>query len=89
MSRGTLTSMREVKHRRRGTTRVSAKNQITIPVEALQAAGVEAGTRLVAHAEGPGRIVFEREEDVLAELAGSLTGAYRPGELSALRAEWG
>jgi hypothetical protein len=42
----------------------------------------------VAHADGPGRVVFERETDVLAELAGSLTGVYEPDELSGLRDEW-
>ncbi|HET9609061.1 MAG TPA: hypothetical protein VFP06_05600 [Acidimicrobiales bacterium] len=46
------------------------------------------GERLVAHAEGPGRIVFEREEDVLAEYAGALTGAFEPDELARLRDEW-
>lgn len=67
---------------------MSSKHQVTIPVEALRAAGVRAGERLVATADGPGRIVFEREVDVLAELAGSLTGVYQPDELAALRDEW-
>lgn len=80
--------MAEVKTRRRGTSRVSSKHQVTIPVEALRDAGVGAGDRLVAHADGPGRIVFVREHDVLAELAGALTDVYRPGELAELRDEW-
>jgi bifunctional DNA-binding transcriptional regulator/antitoxin component of YhaV-PrlF toxin-antitoxin module len=80
--------MREVKDRRRGTSRISSKHQVTIPVDALRAAGLEAGERLVAHAEGPGRVVFEREGDVLAEFAGALTGVYAEGELAALRDEW-
>jgi bifunctional DNA-binding transcriptional regulator/antitoxin component of YhaV-PrlF toxin-antitoxin module len=67
---------------------VSSKHQITIPVEALRGAGVEAGERLVAHADGPGRIILEREVDVLADFAGMLTGVYRPGELDTLRDEW-
>lgn len=67
---------------------MSAKHQVTIPVDALRDAGLQAGDRLVAHADGPGRIVFEREVDVLAELAGSLTGAYEPDELDRLRDEW-
>jgi bifunctional DNA-binding transcriptional regulator/antitoxin component of YhaV-PrlF toxin-antitoxin module len=61
---------------------------VTIPVDALRAAGVRVGERLVARADGPGRIVLERETDVLDEFAGSLTGAYRPDELSTLRDEW-
>jgi bifunctional DNA-binding transcriptional regulator/antitoxin component of YhaV-PrlF toxin-antitoxin module len=67
---------------------VSSKNQVTIPVDALREAGLEAGDRLVARAEGPGRIVFERAVDVLEELAGSLPGVYEPDELARLRDEW-
>jgi bifunctional DNA-binding transcriptional regulator/antitoxin component of YhaV-PrlF toxin-antitoxin module len=78
----------EVKVRRRGATRISSKHQITIPAEALRAAGLEIGDRVVAHADGPGRVVLEREADVLAEFAGALTGAYRHDELDRLRAEW-
>jgi bifunctional DNA-binding transcriptional regulator/antitoxin component of YhaV-PrlF toxin-antitoxin module len=83
-----FTIVREVKNRRRGTSRVSSKHQVTIPTDALRAAGLEVGERLVAHAEGPGRVVFEREADVLAEFAGVLTGVYEPDELSGLRDEW-
>jgi bifunctional DNA-binding transcriptional regulator/antitoxin component of YhaV-PrlF toxin-antitoxin module len=74
--------------RRRGSSRVSSKNQVTIPVEALREAGVRPGERLVASVDGPGRIVFQREGDALEGLAGALTGTYRPGELEELRAEW-
>lgn len=80
--------MREVKDRRRGTSRVSAKHQVTIPLDALRAAGLSVGERLVAHADGPGRIVFEREDDVLAQFAAVLTGVYEPDELKTLRDEW-
>jgi bifunctional DNA-binding transcriptional regulator/antitoxin component of YhaV-PrlF toxin-antitoxin module len=61
---------------------------VTIPIDALEAAGLEVGERLVAHADGPGRVVLERERDVLAEYAGALTGVYRTNELAALRDEW-
>lgn len=84
----TFTSVSEVKNRRRGASRISAKHQITIPADALRAAGLEAGERVVAHAEGPGRIVLEREADVLNEYAGAMTGTYEPGELAGLRTEW-
>ena len=67
---------------------MSSKHQVTIPVDALRAAGVQPGERLVATADGPGRIVFEREVDVLAEFAGALTGVYQPDELTTLRNEW-
>ena len=80
--------MTDVKNRRRGATRISSKNQITIPASALRAAGLEIGERVVAHADGPGRVVLEREHDVIAEFAGSMTGAYTSNELGKLRDEW-
>ena len=80
--------MREVKNRRRGSTRISSKHQITIPVDALRAAGLEIGDRVVAHADGAGRVVLEREHDLLAEFAGAMTGAYKIDEIDELRREW-
>lgn len=84
----TLTIMANVKERRRGASKISSKNQITIPAEALRSAGLEVGDRVVAHADGAGRVILEREHDVIAEFAGALTGAYRPSELDQLRSEW-
>lgn len=81
--------MKKVRDRRRGASRISSKHQITIPADALRAAGLEIGERVVAHADGPGRVVLERERDVLADFAGALSGAYQRGELDELRAEWG
>ncbi len=45
------------------------------------AAGLEVGDRVDAHAEGPGRVVLEPEEDLLANFAGVLTGGLGPNEL--------
>lgn len=80
--------MTKVKHGRRGATTISSKNQITIPAAELRAAGLEAGERLIARADGPGRVLLERERDVLAEFAGALTGVYRKNDLDDLRDEW-
>jgi bifunctional DNA-binding transcriptional regulator/antitoxin component of YhaV-PrlF toxin-antitoxin module len=80
--------MRNVKKRRRGTSRISSKHQVTIPADAMRGAGLEVGERVVACADGPGRIVLEREDDVLTAFAGKLTGAYEPHELDTLRDEW-
>lgn len=80
--------MEEARKRARGATRISAKHQITIPVDALRGAGLSVGERVVARAEGPGRVVLEREDDVVDEFAGLLTGTYPAGELDALRDEW-
>jgi hypothetical protein len=54
----------------------------------MRAAGLEVGERLVFHAQGPGRVVLEREADVLDEFSGALTGIYEPDELAQLRDEW-
>lgn len=84
----TFTFMREVRERRRGVTTISAKHQITVPVAALRAAGLAAGERLVARADGPGRIVLEREHDALAEFVGVLPGVWTEGDIGRLRDEW-
>jgi hypothetical protein len=54
----------------------------------MRAAGLEVGERVVAHALGPGRVVLEREEDLLAKFAGVLSGVFEPNELEGLRQEW-
>jgi AbrB family looped-hinge helix DNA binding protein len=76
----------EVKKRRRGRTRISAKNQITLPVEALRRAGLEPGDEVEIAVEGPGRLHVARADDVVARYAGTLT--YPAGYLEELRSEW-
>lgn len=81
--------MRMVKHQaRRGRTRLSAKNQATIPVAALRRAGLKAGDELRVEAAGAGRIVLVRADDVAARHAARLTGVYPRGSLQKLRREW-
>jgi bifunctional DNA-binding transcriptional regulator/antitoxin component of YhaV-PrlF toxin-antitoxin module len=80
---------REVKKsRQRGTTAISSKHQVTIPVDAMQEAGFRPGDRLRARAEGVGRVVLEREVDPLDSVLGTLTGIYDGFDLDALRDEW-
>ena len=76
------------KQRRRGTTGISAKHQVTIPVDAMQAAGLRPGDRLRARAEGAGRVLLEREAEPLDEFLGLFTGTYDDFDLDALREEW-
>ena len=80
--------MAEVKKRRKGTTRVSSQRQVWISVEAFRCAGFAVGDQVAARSDGPGRVTFERVDDVLAEFAGALTGVYEPDELDRLRDEW-
>jgi bifunctional DNA-binding transcriptional regulator/antitoxin component of YhaV-PrlF toxin-antitoxin module len=74
--------------RRRGYTRVSAKHQVTIPIDALAQAGLKAGDRLRAEVRGPGEVVLVREDDPLTQFAGALTDVYPAGELEELRHGW-
>ena len=74
--------------RRRGA-RISAKHQITIPIRAMTAAGLQTGDRVRAEAKGRGRVLLVREDDPVERHAGRLSGVYRRGELDELRDEWG
>jgi bifunctional DNA-binding transcriptional regulator/antitoxin component of YhaV-PrlF toxin-antitoxin module len=80
--------MAEVKKRRKGFTRISAKHQATIPVQALREAGLKPGDEVRVVAAGRGRLVLERDASVVERHAGSLPGIYERGELDALRDEW-
>ena len=46
------------------------------------------GDELRAVAAGAGRILLERDTDLVARHAGKLPGVYRDGELDTLRNEW-
>jgi hypothetical protein len=61
---------------------------VTLPVEAMKAAGIRPGDRLKASSPAPGVVVLERDVDPLDALRGDLTGVYQPGDLEALRSEW-
>ena len=80
--------MEDVKHRRRGHTRISRKNQATLPIEALRQAGLKPGDELRVEAAGAGRIVLVRAVDLIERHAGKAPGVYRPGYLDQLRDEW-
>ena len=74
--------------RRRGFTRLSSKNQATIPAEVVEAASLRPGDELKVEADGPGRVTLCRTDQVLDEFLGDLSGVYPEGYLSELRAEW-
>ncbi len=68
--------------------RLSRKNQITIPVDVLRAAGLEPGEELKVRVVGRGRVEIARTRDVIARYAGSFEAGYPPGYLDRLRDEW-
>jgi bifunctional DNA-binding transcriptional regulator/antitoxin component of YhaV-PrlF toxin-antitoxin module len=74
--------------RRKGFTRVSAKNQVTLPIDALAVAGLHPGDSLSVEAKGTGEIVLRRELDPLQQYYGSMTGLFSRGYLRELRDEW-
>jgi AbrB family looped-hinge helix DNA binding protein len=80
--------------RRRGYTRLSEKNQVTIPIDVVRALGLKPGDELRVESVHPGRIVLDRAVDVetrlraIEETAGSMPGIWKPGDLDRLRDEW-
>jgi len=65
--------------------RISSKNQVTLPVESLTAAGLAAGDEVVIEAEGPGTIVVRRPRLDFSSAIGIFDGLYEPGYLNRLR----
>lgn len=80
--------------RRRGYTRLSRKNQVTIPAAVVESVGLEPGVELRVEAEN-GRIVLEPERSLaerrraaIERAKGALSDVYEPGYLDRLRDEW-
>jgi bifunctional DNA-binding transcriptional regulator/antitoxin component of YhaV-PrlF toxin-antitoxin module len=73
------------------TTKVSRKNQVTLPVAALRAAGVAPGDvlRVEVEAEGVFRLIRQRDPwwDLFEEAKGS-GGVTTREELEEMRDEW-
>lgn len=72
----------------KGTTRISPKHQITLPVAALRESGLEIGDRLKVIESGPGHIHLIRIDNLVAEFAGALTGRIDRTLLDELDTEW-
>jgi AbrB family looped-hinge helix DNA binding protein len=69
-------------------SRVSSKNQITLPVEVMRAAGLEPGDEVTIRPVGDGEVLVAARGSRVRRHAGIATGIYRPGELDGLRDEW-
>jgi AbrB family looped-hinge helix DNA binding protein len=67
--------------------RISAKNQVTIPVGVLEEAGLRAGDRVVIEALEEGELRVRRGAVSFESAFGALTGTYPPGYLEQLDRE--
>lgn len=68
---------------------ISRKNQVTIPKDVLEAAGLTAGDDVRIVTLGPGRIELVKTDDLIAGYAGRLDDrSYPPGYLEEVRRGW-
>jgi bifunctional DNA-binding transcriptional regulator/antitoxin component of YhaV-PrlF toxin-antitoxin module len=79
-----LLSMPKVK----GHTKVSSKHQVTIPVDALREARLQSGDVLRVEADGAGRVVLTRLDELLDRYSGCLAGGSLREAVDGLRDEW-
>jgi AbrB family looped-hinge helix DNA binding protein len=69
-------------------SKVSSKNQITLPVEAMRAAGLHAGDEVTVRPTGEGEITIAARRSRVRRHAGIANGIYGDRELDRLRDEW-
>lgn len=70
------------------TTRLSAKNQITIPVEILRKAGFKVGDTINCTVDEEGKVLLTHPENPMLQFAGIATGVYDNFDLRAERDSW-
>ena len=70
-------------------TRVSSKHQVTIPAGAFRTAGFSPGDTLKVEADGAGRVVLTRIEELVNRYSGCLeAGGDLRERVEGLRGEW-
>jgi len=70
-------------------TKVSSKHQVTIPSGAFRTAGFEPGDTLKVEAEGAGRVVLTRVDELIDRYSGCVdTGGDLRERVEGLREEW-
>jgi bifunctional DNA-binding transcriptional regulator/antitoxin component of YhaV-PrlF toxin-antitoxin module len=65
--------------------RISSKHQVTLPVNTLKRAGLEAGDEVSIEADGADRIIVRRVSPDVDRALGVFDGLYEPGYLEQLR----
>lgn len=80
--------MNKKTRKRDGRVKITAQNQISIPRQVMRDAGLVAGVRMTARADGSGRVVLEAAEDPWDRFAGTMPGFFKGDELQRLRDEW-
>jgi bifunctional DNA-binding transcriptional regulator/antitoxin component of YhaV-PrlF toxin-antitoxin module len=80
---------KEVKPPTPRRSRVSSKHQVTIPAQAFHGAGLREGDLLKIEAQGPGRVVMTKVDEIVNRYSGTLAagGSLRQG-VEGLRDEW-
>lgn len=68
-------------------SRISSKNQITLPVAVLDEAGLQSGDEVIVEALDDGELRVRRGARRFESAFGSLTGFYPPTYLARLDAE--
>lgn len=68
--------------------RVSTKNQVTLPVDVMRAAGLRPGDEVTVRPVGEGEVIVAVRGSRVRRHAGIAKGIYREAELERLRDEW-
>lgn len=66
-------------------SRISSKHQVTLPVQTLEHAGLQAGDEVAIEVDGPDRIVIRRVSRDPGQALGIFDGLYPTGYLEQLR----
>ena len=68
--------------------KVSSKNQVNLPVEAMRAAGLRPGEEVTIRPIGDGELIIAARGSRVRRHAGIAAGIYEQGELDRLLDEW-
>ena len=68
--------------------RVSSKNQVTLPVEAMRAVGLHAGEEVAVRPIGDGELIIAALGSRIRRHAGIATRIYAAGEFDRRRDAW-